>query len=49
MALMTTVPLDRDARLHVLHELLAAATHEASAAMCRWTEGQITLSLDEVR
>jgi len=35
--------------LMVLHELFGAATHEASAAMCRWTNGLITLSLDEVR
>lgn len=36
-------------KLKVLHELLAAATHEASATMSRWTDGLITLSLDEVR
>ncbi|MCS7304906.1 MAG: chemotaxis protein CheC [Thermoguttaceae bacterium] len=36
-------------RLRILHELLAAATHEASATMSRWTNGLITLSLDEVR
>ncbi|UUO08766.1 chemotaxis protein [Blastopirellula sp. J2-11] len=35
--------------LEVLHQLLGAATHEASAAMCRWTNGLITMSLDEVR
>lgn len=46
---MTTIPLDRNARLHVLHQLLASATHDASAAMCRWTDGLITLSLDEVQ
>jgi len=33
----------------LLHQLLASATHDASAAMCRWTDGLITLSLDEVR
>jgi chemotaxis protein CheC len=37
------------ARLELLHQLFAAATHDASAAMCRWTDGLITLSLDEVR
>ena len=37
------------ARLDLLHQLFAAATHDASAAMCRWTDGLITLSLDEVR
>jgi chemotaxis protein CheC len=35
--------------LNVLHHLLASATHDASAAMCRWTDGLITLTLDEVR
>ena len=36
-------------KLDVLRQLLASATHDASAAMCRWTDGLITLSLDEVR
>ena len=36
-------------RLELLHQLFASATHEASTAMCRWTNGLITLSLDEVR
>lgn len=40
-------PVDR--KLEVLHQLFASATHDASAAMCRWTNGLITLSLDEVR
>lgn len=34
---------------NVLHHLFASATHDASAAMCRWTDGLITLTLDEVR
>ncbi len=34
--------------LVILHELFGAATHEASAAMSRWTNGLMTLSLDEV-
>jgi chemotaxis protein CheC len=38
-----------DPDLVLLHQLLASATHDASAAMCRWTDGLITLSLDEVR
>ncbi|MFI4877195.1 MAG: chemotaxis protein [Blastopirellula sp. JB062] len=38
-----------NAHLEVLHQILSAATHEASAAMCRWTNGLITMSLDEVR
>jgi len=36
-------------KLEVLHQLFASATHDASAAMCRWTDGLITLTLDEVR
>ena len=32
-----------------LQELFASATHDASAAMCRWTDGIITVALDEVR
>lgn len=34
--------------LDSLHQVLSTATHEASAAMCRWTDGVITMSLDEV-
>jgi chemotaxis protein CheC len=36
-------------QLELLRQLFASATHDASAAMCRWTSGLITLSLDEVR
>jgi chemotaxis protein CheC len=32
-----------------LQELFASATHDASAAMCRWTNGVISVTLDEVR
>jgi chemotaxis protein CheC len=32
-----------------LRELFASATHDASAAMCRWTNGLITVALDQVR
>ncbi len=35
-------------RVEVLRPLFAAATHEASAAMCRWTDGVISLSLDDI-
>lgn len=35
--------------LEMLHQLFSSATHDASAAMCRWTNGLITLTLDEVR
>jgi chemotaxis protein CheC len=38
-----------DPALGMLHELFASATHDASAAMCRWTNGLITVTLDEVR
>jgi len=46
---MTEVHDDNDRTLGVLHELFASATHDASAAMCRWTDGLITVTLDEVR
>ena len=46
---MTEVHDDNDRALGVLHELFASATHDASAAMCRWTDGLITVTLDEVR
>jgi len=35
--------------LETLRRLFDAATHEASAAMCCWTDGLITLTLDELR
>lgn len=35
-------------RTEMLRPLFAAATHEASGAMCRWTSGLITLTLEEV-
>lgn len=35
--------------LQYLEKLFATATHDASAAMSRWTDGLITLSLDEVK
>jgi chemotaxis protein CheC len=40
---------DNDQALAVLQELFASATHDASAAMCRWTDGVITVTLDKVR
>ena len=33
----------------LLYELFTSATHDASAAMCRWTNGLITVTLDQVR
>ncbi|MHB8974730.1 MAG: chemotaxis protein [Pirellulaceae bacterium] len=46
---MTDFDHANDAGLNTLHELFASATHDASAAMCRWTSGLITVSLDQVR
>ena len=46
---MSQAPTLTGERLELLHQLFASATHDASAAMCRWTDGLITLSLDEVR
>lgn len=46
---MTTTPCADNPKLALLHQLFASATHDASATMCRWTDGLITLSLDEVR
>jgi len=40
---------DHDWALGALYELFASATHDASAAMCRWTNGLITVTLDQVR
>lgn len=35
--------------LSLLGEFFSAATHHASAAMCQWTSGRVTLALDELR
>jgi chemotaxis protein CheC len=32
-----------------LQELFASATHDASAAMCRWTDGVISVALDKLK
>lgn len=44
---MTHVSADQ--RIELLHCFFSAATHDASAAMCRWTGGLISMQLDEVR
>ncbi len=44
-----TEPRHDDWALGALYELFASATHDASAAMCRWTNGLITVTLDQVR
>jgi chemotaxis protein CheC len=46
---MKATSFSGDAELAVLEQLFGAATHDASAAMCRWTNGCVTLSLDEIR
>jgi chemotaxis protein CheC len=46
---MTRLEPAADLKLEVLEQLFASATHDASAAMCRWTDGLITLTFDEVR
>lgn len=46
---MTNGSCIKETKLELLHQLFGSATHDASAAMCRWTEGVITLTLDEVR
>jgi chemotaxis protein CheC len=47
--MMTERSHDDDGALDALYELFASATHDASAAMCRWTNGLITVTLDQVR
>lgn len=46
---MTDVCYQENSQLALLHQLFASATHDASAAMCLWTDGLIRLTLDEVR
>ena len=46
---MTNVPcVENTEKLELLQQLFAAATHDASAAMCCWTNSVISLTLDEV-
>lgn len=45
---MAITDSEKNARLEALQELFTAATHDASAAMCGWTSGLITVSLDQV-
>lgn len=45
---MTHVVCPEAMKMHLLQELFASATHDAAAAMCRWTNGLVTLTLDEV-
>ncbi len=45
---MTDVSCLETTKLSLLREFFASATHDASAAMCCWTNSLITLTLDEV-
>lgn len=45
---MSTFPTIDRSNIKLLHPFFAAATADASAAMCRWTNGLIALSLDEI-
>ncbi|MGY8770367.1 MAG: chemotaxis protein [Pirellulales bacterium] len=45
---MTTKTIYDSPRLELLHQTFSKATEDASAAMCIWTNGQISLSLDEL-
>lgn len=36
-------------QLRILEQLFSLATHDVTAAMCLWTGGQVSLSLDELR
>jgi len=46
---MTTNSCVENPKIAVIHQLLASATNDSSVAMCRWTNGLITLTLEEVR
>lgn len=46
---MPKTQLEQSASLELIRQLFTTATHDASMAMCQWTNGRITLSLDEVR
>jgi chemotaxis protein CheC len=46
---MTQVECCDSSKVSLLQELFSAATHDASTAMCRWTNSLIHLTLDEVR
>ena len=46
---MTSLTYGLGSKHELLEQFFASATHDASAAMCRWTDGLITLTFDEVR
>ncbi len=43
-----TTPLQCDPSVAILKQFFTTATQHASAAMCHWTHGQVTLALDEL-
>ena len=45
---MTHIACLETDKLRLLRELFASAIHDASTAMCRWTNSVISLTLDEV-
>jgi len=45
---MTAIACSEDVKMNLMRELFGSATHDASAAMCRWTNSLVTLTLDEV-
>lgn len=45
---MTRIECSEPSKIHLLRELFSTATHDASTAMCQWTNSLICLSLDEV-
>lgn len=45
---MTPLCLE-NTKIELLRQLFASATHDASAAICRWTNSIVRLTLDEVR
>jgi chemotaxis protein CheC len=46
---MSQIKTAPNLKRELLEQFFASATHDASAAMCRWTDGLITLTFDEVR
>jgi chemotaxis protein CheC len=45
---MTELACQENVKRGLLRELFASATHDASVAMCRWTNSLVSLTLDEV-
>jgi chemotaxis protein CheC len=46
---MPEIHAEQSPSLQLIHQLFTTATYDASMAMCRWTNGRISLTLDEVR